>query len=83
MFLSPLLKERGGGEVTMARIKIEEVVYALDSQFKKALENTVKKTFPEKEFDSRMLFVDFRKELARQCQSWESIPNACVQREDY
>lgn len=67
----------------MARIKIEEVVYALDTQFKKALENTVKKTFPDKEFDSRMLFVDFRKELSRQCQSWESIPNACVQREDF
>jgi hypothetical protein len=29
----------------MAKIKIEEVVYALDTQFKKALENTVKKTF--------------------------------------
>jgi hypothetical protein len=67
----------------MARIKIEEVVYALDTQFKKALINTVKKVCPEKEVDPLMLFVDFRKELYRQCQSWESVPNSCVQREDF
>ena len=74
---------RGGKGGEVARIKIEELVYALDTQFKKALENTVKKTFPYKEFDSRMLFVDFRKELGRQCQNWESVPNSCVQREDF
>jgi hypothetical protein len=67
----------------MAKIKIEELVYALDTQFKKALENTAKKICPEKEIDGMMLFVEFRKELYRQCQSWESVPNACVQREDY
>lgn len=67
----------------MAKIKIEEVVYALDTQFKKALENTVKKVCPEKEIDIRMLFVDFRKELYRQCKGWETVPNSCVQREDY
>jgi hypothetical protein len=67
----------------MARIKIEELVYALDTQFKKALESTVKKTCPECSFDSMLLFVEFRKELYRQCQSWESVPNSCVQREDY
>jgi hypothetical protein len=67
----------------MAKIKIEELVYALDTQFKKALENTVKKICPEKELDSMMLFVEFRKELYRQCQSWESIPNSCIQREDF
>jgi hypothetical protein len=67
----------------MAKIKIEEVVYALDTQFKKALENTIKKMIPDAQVDSRMLFVEFRKELYRQCQSWESIPNSCVQREDF
>ncbi len=67
----------------MAKIKIEEVVYALDTQFKKALENTFKKICPEKEIESTMLFVEFRKELYRQCKGWESVPNACVQREDY
>jgi hypothetical protein len=67
----------------MAKIKIEEVVYALDTQFKKALENTIKKMIPDVKVDSRMLFVEFRKELYRQCQSWESIPNSCVQREDF
>ncbi len=67
----------------MARIKIEEVVYALDTQFKKALEGTVKKMCPDCSYDSLMLFVEFRKELYRQCQSWESVPNSCVQREDY
>jgi hypothetical protein len=67
----------------MAKVKVEELVYALDMQFKKALENTVKKNFPDAVYDSRMLFVDFRKELARQCNSWESVPNACMQREDF
>ena len=67
----------------MAKIKVEELVYALDTQFKKALENTIKKVCPEKEVDSMLLFVEFRKELYRQCQSWESIPNSCIQREDF
>ena len=67
----------------MAKIKVEELVYALDTQFKKALENTIKKVCPEKEVDSMILFVEFRKELYRQCQSWESIPNSCIQREDF
>ena len=67
----------------MAKIKIEEVVYALDEQFKKALINTVKKMVPETEFDNRLLFVTFRKELERQCQGWQTIPNSCVQREDF
>lgn len=67
----------------MAKIKIEEVVYALDTQFKKALENTIKKFLPDSNVDTRMLFVEFRKELYRQCQSWESVPNSCVQREDF
>lgn len=67
----------------MAKVKIEELVYALDTQFKKALENTIKKICPEKEVDTMMLFVEFRKELYRQCQSWESIPNSCIQREDF
>ena len=65
----------------MAKIKIEEVVYALDEQFKKALVNTIKKVAPDVEDDQRMMFVDFRKELERQCQGWQSIPNSCVQRE--
>lgn len=67
----------------MARIKVEEVVYALDMQFKKALENTIKKYAPEANIDTRMLFVDFRKELERQCSGWQSVPNSCVQREDF
>jgi hypothetical protein len=67
----------------MAKIKIEEVVYALDEQFKKALVNTIKKVAPDAEYDQRMMFVDFRKELERQCQGWQSIPNSCVQREDF
>lgn len=67
----------------MAKIKIEEVVYALDDQFKKALVNTVKKIFPESEVDSRILFVEFRKELSRYLPGWESVPNSCVQREDF
>lgn len=67
----------------MAKIKIEELVYALDDQFKKALTNTVKKMIPDAEVDSKMLFVEFRKELYRQCPSWQSVPNSCVQREDF
>ena len=67
----------------MAKIKIEEVVYALDEQFKKALVNTIKKVAPGAEYDQRMMFVDFRKELERQCQGWQTIPNSCVQREDF
>ncbi len=67
----------------MAKIKIEELVYALDTKFKKAIENTVKKTCPDVKYDSLMLFVDFRKELYRQCETWERVPDACVQREDY
>ena len=67
----------------MAKVKIEELVYALDTQFKKALENTVKKMAPDATIDGRMLFVEFRKELDRQCPGWQSVPNSCMQREDF
>ncbi len=67
----------------MAKVRIEEVVYALDEQFKKALVNTIKKVAPDAEYDQRMMFANFRKELERQCQGWQSIPNSCVQREDF
>lgn len=62
----------------MAKIKIEDVVDHLRREFTRALEATVKKHFPDAEFDSKELFKDFLKEVYRKCSIWEEIPDKLI-----
>lgn len=45
----------------MARVKIEEIVYHLDNEFKKALSKTIDKYFPAHSYDINEVFREFKK----------------------
>lgn len=65
----------------MAKIKIEEVVDHLDSEFRKALEATLKEHFPNQSFDARAVFRTFKKQVYRKCSAWENIPDQFVEKD--
>ncbi len=65
----------------MAKIKIEDVVDHLDSEFRKALEATLKEHFPNQSFDTRSVFRTFKKQVYRKCSVWENIPDQFVEKD--
>ncbi len=67
----------------MAKIKIEGIFKHLEYEIKRALIKTVKKHFPEKEFDERVFYKDFAEAVTSECKRWESIPDDLVEREPY
>ncbi len=62
----------------MAKIKIEEVVDHLSSEFRKALEETIKEHFQNKDFDSREVFRTFKRQVYRKCNVWEEVPDKFI-----
>lgn len=64
----------------MAQIKIEDVVDHLDTEFRRALEATIKEHFPDQDFDSRAVFRTFKKMVYRKCNVWEVIPDDLVEK---
>jgi len=62
----------------MAQVKIEDVVYALDSEFKKALDDAMEQFAPNAGYDRNELFKFFLKRVYHHCSVWESVPDGCV-----
>jgi len=65
----------------MARIKIEDVVEHLSSEFRRALADTIARELPDAEFDPHQLFRTFRRSVGRKCSTWETIPDQYVDTE--
>ena len=64
----------------MARVKIEEIVDHLSTEFRKALDEAVRKEIPDAEFNQRQLFRKFRRAVGRKCNTWESVPDHYVEK---
>ena len=62
----------------MARVKIEEIIDHLSTEMRKALADAVNRTMPNPEFDERTLFREFKKAVARKCNTWERVPDHYV-----
>lgn len=62
----------------MAQVKIEDVVYSLDSEFKKALEDTMKRFAPNASGSRDEIFRFFLKRVYQHCSVWETVPGNCV-----
>ncbi len=60
------------------KVKIEDVVYHLDSEFKKALDDTMATFAPEMSYDRNELFKFFLKRVYHHCSVWEDVPEKCV-----
>ena len=63
----------------MPKVKIEDVVYHLDSEFKKALDDTMKKFAPGAAYNRNDLFNFFLKRVYQHCSAWENVPDSCIQ----
>lgn len=64
----------------MAKIKVEDIVDHLDSEFRKALEEAVNHVIPDATFDPYELFREFKRTIYRKCSIWESVPDQYVEK---
>jgi hypothetical protein len=62
----------------MAEIKIDEVVYHLDAEFKRALADTLKKFVPGVRVDVNAAFTYFQRRVYDHCSVWEKVPDSSV-----
>jgi hypothetical protein len=65
----------------MARIKAEEIVDHLSSEFRRALKDAVREVKPDIEIDEHALFRAFKRAVRRKCSTWESVPDQYVDAE--
>jgi len=63
----------------MARVKIEDIVYRLDSEFKKALEDTFRQFCPNAEVNRSAAFSYFLNRVHHHCSTWETVPDSSVE----
>jgi hypothetical protein len=68
-------------EVAMARVKIEEVIDHLSSEMRRTLEETVKTVVPSAHFDAHDLFREFRRNVGRKCNTWETVPDQYIEKD--
>jgi hypothetical protein len=65
-------------EDEMAQVKIQDVVDKLDSEFKKALDDTLQQFAPGVAYDRNELFRHFLKRVYHHCSVWEEVPDSSV-----
>jgi hypothetical protein len=63
----------------MSKVKIEDVVYHLDGDFKKALEDTFQEFAPDTSIDRNETFKFFLKRVRHHCRIWEEVPESSVE----
>ena len=66
--------------MTMARVKIEEIIEQLDSDLRKALRDAVRRVIPNVDFDERRLFREFVRAVGRKCSTWETVNDSFVEK---
>ena len=62
----------------MAQVKIDDIVYHLDSEFKKALDDTLNQYAPNVRYDRDDLFRYFQRRVYQHCSKWENVPDNLV-----
>ncbi len=63
----------------MARVKIEEIVDHLSSEFRRALADAVSEVVPHAKVDEYDLFRAFKRAVGRKCSAWETVPDHYIQ----
>ena len=59
----------------MAQVKIEDVVYMWDGEFKKALADTMAEFAPHATYNREALFKYFLRRVYTHCSVWEEVPD--------
>ncbi len=63
----------------MARVKPEEIVEDLDSEFRRALGDAVREVMPGVQVDEYALFRAFKRAVGRKCSTWERVKDSHVE----
>lgn len=63
----------------MAKVKIEAIVEHLDHDMKRALEDAVRRVYPDLQVDRNRLYKEFVKAVYRKCNTWETVPDNMVE----
>ena len=63
----------------MARVKPDEIVDDLGSEFRRALTDAVQEVMPEAQFDEYELFRAFKRAVRRKCRTWERVSDSHVE----
>lgn len=64
----------------MAKVKIEDIIYHLDFDMKRALEDAVQEVIPKATFDRDELFSAFLRAVYLKCSTWETVPDQYVEK---
>jgi len=64
----------------MATVKLEEIVDHLDTEVRRALEDSVHEILPNSNFDSHELYHAFKRAISRNCNIWEQVPDQFVEK---
>lgn len=62
----------------MAQVKIDDIVYHLDGEFKRALDDTMNQYAPNAQYDRNDLFRYFLRRVYQHCSAWENVPDNLV-----
>ena len=62
----------------MAKVKIDDVVYQLTDEFKRALSDTMRQFAPNVQFSDVAAFNYFRQRVYQHCSVRENVPDSCV-----
>jgi len=73
--------ESAGKNSYVARIKPEEIVDDLSSEFRGALEDAVLEVLPNAQFDRHALFRAFKRAVRRKCSSWARVSDSHVEKD--
>ncbi len=65
----------------MARIKIENVIDHLGTDFRRALADAVSEVMPGANIDEYELFRAFKRAVGRKCSIWERVPDHYIRDE--
>lgn len=62
----------------MASINIEKIIDHLEFDIRRSLEASVEELLPGATFDTYQLFRVFKRKIVQKRQTWEPVPDACV-----
>ncbi len=65
----------------MARVKIEDIVEHLGSEFRKALISAVNDVDADADIDDRDLLRAFKNAVGRKFNTWETVPDEAVEKD--
>ena len=64
----------------MTELKIDDVVDHLDSKFRKALADTMKRFAPDVPVNGGLALRYFKRRVSAKCSVWEKVPDSCVRK---